>query len=288
MMGGEIPFAGHPSLGTAVAVARARGEAQAHLRPADPGRASRRSTSARRAARERSMLQEPSSSGRSSIPTRSWALVGLDGSEADAELPLPGRLHRRPPGRRLRRATQRRCATCSPDYDRIAGCSADHGALALYLAAVDRRRARPTPARSWLGGDGRGPRDRLGGRPAVAHVHARTGASALRGRPGRRDGPPQRAGAPVEGDRVRVGGDVVVVAGGTVTVWTPDRFRGSRGIGSRLCRSASSGQPGHRTGGPGGPPQTLPDETPPDAYGVLSLLPRGAPSQRPAFGRRAA
>src|SRR3712207_6256263 len=29
MMGGEIPFAGHPSLGTAVAVAHLRGESQA-------------------------------------------------------------------------------------------------------------------------------------------------------------------------------------------------------------------------------------------------------------------
>jgi len=37
-MAGELPFAGHPSLGTAVAVARARGEIRRALRPADAGR----------------------------------------------------------------------------------------------------------------------------------------------------------------------------------------------------------------------------------------------------------
>ena len=37
-MGGEIPFAGHPSLGTAVAVARARGESQVtYVQQTQPG-----------------------------------------------------------------------------------------------------------------------------------------------------------------------------------------------------------------------------------------------------------
>ena len=53
MMQGELPFAGHPSLGTAVAVARARGERAVDLRAADRRRAAadRRRDRRRRGAR---------------------------------------------------------------------------------------------------------------------------------------------------------------------------------------------------------------------------------------------
>ena len=61
--------------------------------------------------------------------------------------------------------------------------------------------------------------------PLCAHVAARTGAQRLDDRPGRRDGPPEPCCvAAVEGDRVRVGGDAVIVAEGAVHLWTPDRF----------------------------------------------------------------
>ena len=51
MMSGEVPFAGHPSLGVAAAVARERGEASVDLHAGDPARGCSRSTSSSPAAR---------------------------------------------------------------------------------------------------------------------------------------------------------------------------------------------------------------------------------------------
>ena len=105
-----------------------------------------------------------------------------------------------------------------PDYDRIGALLAAHDAIALYLAAVDpdaghaRARARSC-ARAEMGedpatGSAVGPLCRARGR---AH-----GRRAARGRPGRRDGPAEPAAPALEGDRVRVGGDAVILAEGTV------------------------------------------------------------------------
>src|SRR3982751_3598230 len=59
MMTGEIPFAGHPSLGTAAAVARARGETQAtYVQETKPGLQVVDVEGDRRHARV-SMLQQP-------------------------------------------------------------------------------------------------------------------------------------------------------------------------------------------------------------------------------------
>ena len=52
--------------------------------------------------------------------------------------------------------------------------------------------------------------------PLCAHVAARTGAQRLEIAQGVEMGRPSRLVAEVDGDRVRVGGDVVVLAEGTV------------------------------------------------------------------------
>ena len=72
--GAEIPFAGHPSLGTAVAVARWRGEEQArYVQQTDAGLQPIEVRSRPRAAHERwraSMLQEPAELGDGARPRR--------------------------------------------------------------------------------------------------------------------------------------------------------------------------------------------------------------------------
>ena len=84
----ELPFAGHPSLGTAVAVAHARAEREAHyvqqtgaglqavdveLGPSGVARAS--------------MLQEPAVFGDEIDPGRVFGALGLEASDGHPELP---------------------------------------------------------------------------------------------------------------------------------------------------------------------------------------------------------
>jgi len=84
----ELRFAGHPSLGAAVAVAHVNGvsevtytqETQAGLQPIDVKLDGDRA--------EVSMLQEPAEFGPELDPARVLGTVGLDASAADAELPV--------------------------------------------------------------------------------------------------------------------------------------------------------------------------------------------------------
>ena len=122
-MGGEIPFAGHPSLGTAVAVARARGETSVHLRPADAAGRPGDRRRARRAARER--LDAPGAAAvraRARSRRRARASSGLDGAEADPALPCQVVSTGVAAGDRLRRATPPRCAACSPPTTASGAC----------------------------------------------------------------------------------------------------------------------------------------------------------------------
>src|SRR4051794_25326311 len=85
---GEIPFAGHPSLGTAVAVARVRGkrkvtyvqETQAGNQPIDVEVDGDRARA--------SMLQEPPVFGDELDPEEVLGALGLDGDDADPRLPV--------------------------------------------------------------------------------------------------------------------------------------------------------------------------------------------------------
>src|SRR5918911_5477986 len=83
----EIPFAGHPSLGTAIAVARARRkrsvtyvqETAAGNQPIDVLIEGERARA--------SMLQEPPQFGDELDPEDVLGAVGLEGSDADPRLP---------------------------------------------------------------------------------------------------------------------------------------------------------------------------------------------------------
>ena len=197
-MSGEIPFAGHPSLGTAVAVARARGEARgdatssrrrAGLQPVDvelDGLGARAS-----------MLQEPAAFGAGARSRRgARRLVGLDaGGRRPASCPArsspPASLRSWP-----RRATPTRSRRARARLEGIGALLAGHGAIVLYLLPSTRAAGRAR-ARFFMrpGGDGRGPGDGVGGRPAVRLPGRAHGRAADRRRPGRRDGPPEPAGS---------------------------------------------------------------------------------------------
>jgi len=217
MMSGEVRFAGHPSLGVAAAVARERGEAsvtytqetQAGLQPIDVELAG--------AAIHASMLQEPATFGPELDPSDVLGAVGLSDDDAHPELPCQavstGAFHVLAP---LRDGAL--LAGLWPDYDRIASLLAPYpGGLCLYVAAVDTdagtARARSFATRAESGED---PATGSAAGPLCAYLAQRTGLDRLTVSQGVEMGRASQLVAAIEGDRVRVGGDAVVVADGSV------------------------------------------------------------------------
>jgi trans-2,3-dihydro-3-hydroxyanthranilate isomerase len=214
---GEMPFAGHPSLGTAVAVARARGEERAHyvqethagLQPIDvelDGDVARAT-----------MLQEPPSFGTCPAPGDVMASAGLDAADAHPQLapqvvstgvayllaPLAGV------------AALRRCA---PSRAALGALLDPLGAALLYLVALDLD-AGTADARGFFVDPAAITEDPGTGSaagPLLAYLHERAGTTALTVSQGTEIGRPSRIECAWEDDRPRVSGDVVVVADGHV------------------------------------------------------------------------
>jgi trans-2,3-dihydro-3-hydroxyanthranilate isomerase len=215
-MAGEIAFAGHPSLGTAVAVARVRGESRVtYVQRTQPGDQAIDVELEGLQARV-SMLQEPPSFGPELDPDDVLGLVGLDGAEADPALPcqvvstgVPQVMACVRDAAALRRVL--------PDYDRIGRLLVEHDAITLYLAAVNPE-AGTARARSFMRTAEMGEDPATGSSvgPLAAHVAARTGVGRLEVAQGAEIGRPSRLIAEVDGETVRVGGDAVIVAEGTV------------------------------------------------------------------------
>jgi trans-2,3-dihydro-3-hydroxyanthranilate isomerase len=214
----EAPFAGHPSLGVAAAVARARGDdsatytqqTHAGLQPIDVEAAGDSVFHA-------SMLQEPAEFGPEVDPTDALGAVGLSEDDRDPELPCQavstGAYQLIAP---VRDASL--LAGLWPDFDRIAGLLAPYpGGLCLYVVAVDREAgtARARSYGAWAG-MGEDPATGSAAGPLCAYLAERTGMTAVTVTQGVEMGRASRLVCEVEGDRVRVGGDAVVVADGSV------------------------------------------------------------------------
>ena len=216
MLSGEIPFAGHPSLGTAVAVARARGESRATyvqqtrpgLQPVDVEIDGLRARA--------SMLQEPVAFGPELDAADVMGLVRLESGDADPAHPpqvvstgVPQVLAFVSDVGALERAW--------PDYDGIRALLAPHAAIVLYVACLDGGDGR-VRARSFTGyaEEGEDPATGSAAGPLCACVAERGGPRELDIAQGVEMGRPSRLRASVEGDRVRVGGDVVVLVDGTL------------------------------------------------------------------------
>jgi trans-2,3-dihydro-3-hydroxyanthranilate isomerase len=213
----EIPFAGHPSLGVAVAVARRRGVKEARfvqqtgagLQPLDVRVIGERGYA--------SVLQEPAVFGAEVDPAEVMAAVGLESGDAD-----PGR----PPqfvttGLDTLIAPIARADALSravPDFDRIDALS-EREDFNLYLVALEPEaesgRARMF-TRLTLNGEDPATGSAVG--PLCAYVAEREDWTRIEVVQGVEMGRPSRLVAQLEGDRVSVGGDVVVVVDGEVVL----------------------------------------------------------------------
>jgi trans-2,3-dihydro-3-hydroxyanthranilate isomerase len=136
MMSGEIPFAGHPSLGAAAAVARVRAEptvtyvqeTRVGVQPVD--------VEAADGVAHVSMLQGPAEHGDELDPDEVLGALGLEGEDAHPELPC----QLVSTGLPVVIAPVREAASLSrlwPDHDRIAQALGPVGGMVVYLVHVD-------------------------------------------------------------------------------------------------------------------------------------------------------
>lgn len=210
----EIPFAGHPSLGTAVAVAYAAGvsgaaryvqETGAGLQPIDVQLDEERATA--------SMLQESVVYGPQVDRPRALAAIGLTPEHADPDLSPQlvgaGATTLIVPLRDREALTQ-----ASPDYAAIAALLVPHGALTLYAVVCDPANAH-VHARSFVSAAiGEDPATGSAAGPLCAYLAARVDCSSITVEQGIEMGRPSTLHAAMEGDRPRVGGSAVVLVHG--------------------------------------------------------------------------
>jgi trans-2,3-dihydro-3-hydroxyanthranilate isomerase len=211
---GEVPFAGHPSLGTAVAFAQSLGrsdgsfvqQTEAGLQPIDVRRDGDRWHA--------SMLQEPATFGDEVDPDRALGALGLTGSDAHPDLPPqvvgtgldhllvplgdPGALDR-----------------ARPDAAWLRELLGQAGCVCAYLAVPEHDGER-AQARSFFIEASRAVEDPATGSaagPLMAYLSARTGAGRLTVDQGVAMGRASELRCEA-GERVRVGGDAVVILEG--------------------------------------------------------------------------
>jgi len=214
----ELPFAGHPSLGTAVAVARSRGEQDAHY--VQQTGAGRQPIDVRldgdRA--EAAMLQEPAEFGAEIDPGEALGPVALAAADAaGAELPpqvvSTGVPHLIAP---VRRAALERVR---PDPAALTAVLDPVGPVCLYLVAWEG--GDEAWARSFfidVAGVTEDPATGSAAGPLLVYLHERAGTRSVDIHQGVEMGRPSllRCSLDAESGRVRVGGEVVLVAEGTV------------------------------------------------------------------------
>jgi trans-2,3-dihydro-3-hydroxyanthranilate isomerase len=213
----EVPFAGHPSLGVAVAVALARGEKHttyvqqtgAGLQPVEVQLDGSRGRA--------SVLQEPAVFGAEVDPDAVMAAVGLDSADADRSRP-PQFATTGLDTLLVPVGSPDAVGRAVPDFDRIEALS-DLDDFNLYLVWLDRpaeRAAARMFARQIPGSEDPATGSAAG--PLCAYLSEREDWTRIDIAQGVEIGRPSRLVAELEGDRVRVGGDVVVVIEGTVAL----------------------------------------------------------------------
>ena len=211
----EIPFAGHPSLGVAVAIALAKGEreasyvqqTQAGLQPIDV-----RLTGARTA--YASMLQEPATFGPELPVSEILAAAGVDRSHAHPEL-RPQVVATGAP-QILVPVRREGLRELRPDYDACQRLVDEHAALTIYLWSPEGNRVRARAILVEPSGIAEDPATGSAVGPVMAYLHARQGLERLEVQQGVEMGRESVLECAIEGDRVRVGGNSVIVATGTV------------------------------------------------------------------------
>ena len=212
----ELPFAGHPSLGTAVAVARWRDlteasfvqETGAGLQPIEV-----RSGGERWRAE---MLQNEPEFGPELEPDSVMGAVGLRASDAHPELPaqivstgLPTLVAPVAQHEALSRAL--------PDYATIFETIEPYGSIVIYLAWCEpEREAARTRSFTRSADMGEDPATGSAAGPLGAYLAERSGCERLEIRQGEEMGRPSVLEVEMADGRPRVGGDVIPVIDGTV------------------------------------------------------------------------
>jgi trans-2,3-dihydro-3-hydroxyanthranilate isomerase len=214
----EIPFAGHPSLGTAVAVARARDEsAVRYVQQTVAGLQAIDVELSGRSGRAE-MLQEPPVFGPELDPAQVLATVGLGAGDAVPDLPVQvvstGAWQIIAPV-----ADRQALARCSPDPGPLAALIREHDALTVFVVACEPENG-AVRARAFMYGVGEialeDPATGSAAGPLMAYLHQRTRVLELTIEQGVEMGRPSRLDAAVAGDRVSIGGEVVILAEGVV------------------------------------------------------------------------
>jgi trans-2,3-dihydro-3-hydroxyanthranilate isomerase len=214
----ELPFAGHPSLGTAVAVARWRGldeasfvqETIAGLQPIEV----RRENGGWRA----SMLQNEAEFGPELDRDAVMTAVGLRPGDGHPELPpqivSTGMRHLMAPV-----AEHEALSRALPDYSTIHELSEPHGSMVIYLAWLDPDgetvRARSFTRTAEMGED---PATGSAAGPLCAYLQQRFGTERLSIRQGEEMGRPSLLEVEMADGRARVSGGVVPVIDGEVSL----------------------------------------------------------------------
>ena len=208
----EVPFAGHPSLGTAVAVALRRGEREATY--VQETHAGLQEVEVRREGDHAwaSVLQEPAAFGDELDPHPVMAAAGLAADDADPSLP-PQMVTTGLPALIAPVASPDAIARIRPDRDAVAAL--DPSSFNLYLVwhgtATGAARARSIPSRPVEAED---PATGSAAGPLLAYLHARVGLERLEITQGIEIERPSRLVAELEDERVRVGGNVIVIGTG--------------------------------------------------------------------------
>jgi trans-2,3-dihydro-3-hydroxyanthranilate isomerase len=213
----ELPFAGHPSLGTAVAVAHARAEREAHyVQQTGAGLQAVDVELGASGVARASMLQEPVVFGDAVDPQRVLTALGLELADGHPELPpqvvSTGLATLMVPVR-----DEAVLARARPDYALLGDLLRELGTICAYLAAHDPAHD-AAHARSYFAADGMIVEDPATGSaagPLCAYLHARTGADRVDIVQGEAMGRPSRLMCEA-GERVRVAGDVVLLAEGEI------------------------------------------------------------------------
>lgn len=214
---GEMPFAGHPSLGTAAAVARRRGVREARYVQQTPAGLQPVEVAFSGEARARaSMLQEPAAFGDELGAGPALAAAGLAAGDAHPTLPVQrvstgiGQLL-------VPLRDERALGRCAPAPGELGRLLDATGAATLYVFWPRPDVGGGARARAFFDDRGRAAEDPATGSaagPLCAYLHARTGSRRVIVEQGAEMGRPSRLEAGIEGDRVRVTGDVVVLATG--------------------------------------------------------------------------
>jgi len=211
----EIPFAGHPSLGVAVAMAHAEGRREARYRQQTGAGVQPVEVELAGALARASMLQEPAVFGDAIEAAPVLGALGLGPADAHAELPVQpvstGIFHLMVPVRDAVALERAR-----PNLLRVEAVEQQTATMVLYLF-VPGEDGTPVRARGFFAERDHVLEDPATGSaagPLCAYLHRHTGATAASVVQGVEMGRPSRLETAIVGDRVQVAGDCVIVLEG--------------------------------------------------------------------------